>query len=240
MAAFISFLSLWLASWTDGPLPPAVITPLTDSIYVHTTYQLYGGKPFPSNGLIVRTSAGVVLVDTGWGKDQTREILRWVRRHLRQKVVLCLATHAHDDRVGGAPVLKRKNIPVWTSPSIAEKAAAQGYAGVEGRLSADTVLTVGATRFHAFFPGAGHSEDNVVVWLPRSRVLFGGCLVKSTEAGGLGNIADANLEEWGKTIRRLQNKFPDPAVVVPGHQAWGGAAALQHTLDLLDKHAAGR
>lgn len=34
------------------------------------------------------------------------------------------------------------------------------------------------------FFGGGHSFDNITVWLPSDKVLFGGCLVKSISANG--------------------------------------------------------
>jgi hypothetical protein len=63
--------------------------------------------------------------------------------------------------------------------------------------------------------------------------MYGGCLVKSTEAKDLGNIADANLAEWPKTIRKLIKRYPNPTYVVPGHFGWD-SKALQHTLKLLE------
>ena len=33
-----------------------------------------------------------------------------------------------------------------------------------------------------FYPGPGHAPDNVVVWVGRERLLFGGCLLKDEEA----------------------------------------------------------
>jgi hypothetical protein len=44
-------------------------------------------------------------------------------------------------------------------------------------------------------PGAGQTRDNVVAWSPEQRVLFGGCLLKPTSSGGLGNTADSVLAD---------------------------------------------
>ena len=52
-----------------------------------------------------------------------------------------------------------------------------------------TAVTVGTIE--VFFPGAGHTRDNLVVWLPEHRVLFGGCMVKSARGRTPGNLADA-------------------------------------------------
>ena len=49
-------------------------------------------------------------------------------------------------------------------------------------------VRAGTYSIEAFYPGPGHSPDNIVVWIPEARVLFGGCLVKSAGAKGLAAV----------------------------------------------------
>lgn len=205
-------------------------TALVPGVEVHTSYQIYDGERFPSNGLIVYTRDSVVLIDTGWGIKATREVLK----HLKGRpVAACIATHFHDDRTGGIPVLRKKGIPCWGTALTRELAIANGKAPPDARLPNDTTFTIDGVRFAVFFPGAGHAPDNIVVGLPDLHVLHGGCFVKSTEAGTLGNIADADLSSWPLAIERVRDRFPEAAHVIPGHQAWGGTELLDHTLQLL-------
>jgi metallo-beta-lactamase class B len=97
----------------------------------------------------------------------------------------------------------------------------------------DTTFVVGREHLELFYPGAGHTIDNSVVWIPERKILFGGCLVKSTSSTDLGNIADADLKEWPRSIHKVMDKFPATEVVIPGHGTSGGMELLQHTLDLL-------
>lgn len=222
-------------------LPEPQYHPLATGVYVHTSYRPYQGQPVPSNGLIVETATDVVLIDTGWDlagdTRNTRHLLDWVQTHLHKPVGLCIVTHAHDDRLGGIGLLQEKGIPVWSTPLTAQKARAAGYAPPAGLLPADTTFAHGGVTLRCFFPGEGHTPDNLVVWLPAQRLLHGGCLVKSVAAFGLGNIADANLKAWGQTIRTVIRTFPTVSTVVPGHDAWGDATALTHTLHLLEAFA---
>lgn len=233
---FVLFGATARNSVAQVAVPPASVTPIAPGVYVHTSYKLLDTYVFPSNGLIVDTDAGVFLVDTGWGEEPTREILQWISDSLHKAVTLCIVTHSHDDRVGGIAVLKERGIRTVSTPLTARKAKADGYVEPEGILPADTVLHIGSVAVETFYPGWGHAEDNIVVWLPQERILFGGCLVKSTESQGLGNIADADLANWGASIREVRNKFPEVELVVPGHQDWSeGTTALEHTLRLLEK-----
>ncbi len=214
---------------------PIKVEPLTKDFYVHISYQLLGGSPFPSNGLIVKTSKGVLLVDTGWGEAATREVYKWVRKNLREKVKLCIVTHSHGDRASGTGWLQKKGVQVISTPLTAEKSAVQGYAKPEGTLSNDTTLIFNGLKVQTYFPGEGHTNDNIVVYFPEQQLLFGGCFVKSYVAFGMGNIADANMEAWADSVENMMRKFPNMKFVIPGHQAWDDGASLLHTIELIKK-----
>lgn len=224
--------------------PKLTVTPLNDRVYVHTTYGQYQKSFVPSNGLIIRTNDGVVLVDTGWDSDgdndNTQQLLRWVADSLRQPVRLCIVTHAHEDRVGGISALRKAGVRVVSTPLTTKKAVKLGYEAPEGILPSDTTFTIGQEPIRCYFPGEGHTSDNIVVWLPRQQLLHGGCLVKSVAAFGMGNIADANLNEWANSVRKVISQFGSAKIVVPGHEEWGDTRALEHTLRLVEKHAASK
>lgn len=232
-------------SWAQTIQKPKLeITKLNENVFVHVTYGIYQNQAIPSNGLIVNTKDGVVLIDTGWDTkddtDNTRQILQWVDQHLHQPVKLCIVTHSHDDRVGGIGELKKAGIRVISTPLTAQKSTKEGYESPEAILPADTSFTIGEMPFRCFFPGEGHTSDNIVVWLPKYKILHGGCLVKSVGVFGMGNIADANLKEWENSTRRLITQFGSAKLVIPGHDQWGDKKALNHTLQLVKKYNASR
>ncbi|GAB3018857.1 subclass B1 metallo-beta-lactamase [Spirosoma pulveris] len=225
----------------SGQRPGLSVTPLNERVYVHTTYGMYGGTPVPSNGLIIKTKDGIVLVDTGWdtntNTDNTRELLQWVSKNLHQPVRLCIVTHGHEDRVGGISELRKAGIRVVSTPLTAQKSVKLGFESPEGILSNDTTFSIGKEPIRCYFPGQGHTADNIVVWLPNQKILYGGCLVKSVAVFGMGNLADANLNEWGNSIQNLMTQFKTARIVVPGHDEWTDTRSLAHTLQLLKKHA---
>lgn len=211
------------------------IKELTRDHYVFTTWKSYNGTPFPSNGLYVVTDSGVVLIDTPWDTSQTFPLLDSIQRKHGKKVIFCIATHYHDDRTGGFDQLKSIGIPTFTSYKTWLFSREEKAPLASGIFYHDTVFQAGNTRVETFYPGEGHTADNIVVWFPQSKVLYGGCFIKSTEAGGLGNIADANVEAWPESIRRMLKKYPEPRFVIPGHQGWDNRKSPEHTLKLLDQ-----
>ncbi len=239
-----SILFIHFVQAQPSPKPKLTVTRLTDRVYVHTSYGIYQKSPFPSNGLILKTDDGIVLVDTGWDTkddtDNTRQLLQWIADSLRQPVRLCIVTHAHEDRVGGISELRRAGVRVISTPLTAQKSVKLGYESPEGILPADTTFTVGQLPIRCYFPGEGHTSDNIVVWLPDQQILHGGCFVKSVAAFGMGNIADANLAEWANSVRKVMNQFGTAKLVIPGHDEWSDPKALEHTLRLLEKHSAAK
>jgi metallo-beta-lactamase class B len=209
------------------------ITRLTGDFYIYTTYNDFGGKPFPSNGMYVVTSEGVALFDTPWDKTQFQPLLDSIEKRHHQKVVMCVATHYHDDRTAGLGYYKTKGIPTWSSRQTLRLCRKHGENQGAASFKKDTVFTLGQYRFRTLYPGAGHTKDNIVIWFEKEKILYGGCLVKSTDNQSLGNIADADLKAWPKSIKKIMQLCPNPAYVIPGHFSWVDNKALEHTLRLL-------
>jgi metallo-beta-lactamase class B len=103
-------------------------------------------------------------------------------------------------------------------------------------MTQDSTFKIGKYSFQTYYAGQGHAPDNIVIWFENEKILYGGCLVKSTEATDLGNIAEANLKKWVSAIKKLQNKFKDPMFIIPGHNDWTSRDALIHTLRLIRQY----
>ena len=100
----------------------------------------------------------------------------------------------------------------------------------------DTTFHIGQYTFETFYPGKGHSPDNIVIWCNKQRILYGGCFIKSVETNSPGNLSDASIDEWIVSIKKVQAKFSKPEYIIPGHQSWASKRSLEHTLGILEKH----
>ncbi len=211
-----------------------VISHLTGNIYVYTTYKLYNGKPFPSNSMYMVTKRGVVMIDTPWDPEQVQPLLDSIKRRHNKDVVMCIVTHYHDDRSGGLDILKEKGIQTYSSVQTWQLSGEKHEKTAQNLFLNDTTFNVGGRSFQTFYPGEGHTKDNIVVWFPQDKVLYGGCLFKSTEVPDLGNVADANVKQWPETIHNVMQKYPNARFIIPGHYGWSKPQALTHTLQLLE------
>ncbi len=209
------------------------ITQLSGDFYIFTTYQTYKGTKVPANGMYVVTNEGVVLIDTPWDKTQLQPLLDHIKAKHNKDVVMSISTHFHEDRTSGLETLKAKGVKTYTTKKTDEFSQKKGYQRAEFLLEKDTTFKIGQYKFQTFYPGEGHAPDNIVVWFPKAKILYGGCFIKSTEATDIGNLSDANINQWSNSIRKVQKKFKNPKFVIPGHDSWASTESLNHTLKLI-------
>ena len=72
------------------------------------------------------------------------------------------------------------------------------------------------------------------MWLPQSKILFGGCLVKSLQSKTLGYTGDASIEQWPHSVEKVHLKYSEAKLVVPGHGKYGDIQLLEHTKKLAE------
>lgn len=226
---------------TAAEVPPGEVRlrQIHPDIWVHvSTMRFDDGSVYPMNGLVVRDGDGVLIVDTAWGEEATAALLNAIAVEIGRPVRRAVVTHFHDDRLSGAPVLERAGVAVYATPLTRKLALAENNAvptdSLVGLERPGAAATFGPIE--VVYPGAGHTVDNVVVYVPGARVLFGGCAVHEAARETAGNVADADLEAWPQSIRRVRARYPAVDLVVPGHGPPGGADLLAHTIDLVEGH----
>ena len=207
------------------------ITALSKNVYQYTSYLyvepwgMVGG-----NGLIVVDGQQAHLIDTPWTIADTKQLLQWLEsKELTLKSAII--SHSHDDASAGVSLLNELNIATYAT-ALTNKLLEAKSSDQTTQIINTNPYTVLPNSIEVFYPGAGHSDDNIVVWLPKERILFGGCFIKSLKSKTLGNIADASIKQWPYSIEKLIKKYPDINVVVPGHGKAGDMSLLKHTAAL--------
>ena len=208
---------------------PVEFIRLTDRITIHRSYELYEGMKTPSNGLIVEGESGVLLIDTAWNNEETKQILDYIRNKIQKNIDAVLITHFHSDRAGGIGALLENHIEVSMTKETAEL--------LRRNLSYKKIVfggqTIAGLSLDVEYFGPAHSHDNITVYFPNDKVFFGGCLVKSLNSTSIGNTTDADVKNWPRVIERMAKTYEDAEIVVPGHGDPGNRALFTHTLELL-------
>jgi metallo-beta-lactamase class B len=209
------------------------ITHLKDNFYVYVSYGTYNGEKYPANAMYLVTAKGVILFDTPWGDQYYQPLLDsiWKRHH--QKVIMCISTHFHTDRTGGLKYYRSKGIKTYATHQTDSLCIVHGDNRPQYLIPQDTTFDIGGYQFETFYAGPGHTMDNIEILFPKERILYGGCFIKSVEDKTLGNLDDADVKNWGQSIKTLQQKFPRPEFVICGHNDWHNKNSVQHTLNMV-------
>jgi len=139
------------------------ITQLTGDFYVFTTFNSYKGTLVPANGMYLVTNDGVMMFDTPWDTTQFQPLLDSIKIRHRKNVVACIATHFHEDRTGGLQYYSQRGIKTYTTTKTDELSRNRGMKRAEFLVHKDTVFMIGQYSFQTYFPGPGHTPDNIVV-----------------------------------------------------------------------------
>ena len=225
---FISILILLFA----GIIPPVYATKSDDKGATYETFMLANelkvihilpsvyviedqGGIAPAYSMIVDISDdNLLLVDTS-DPEKTKQVLAWANKKLNNKKIVAINTHHHSDRTGGNAVLLKEKIPVYGSDLTAKLSKEKHetppdhiFPALDGK-----TLSFGDKKVIIYYPGPAHSEDNVVVYIPHLKLLFGGCIVVAMQNVYL--VDGVNIKNWPSAIEKL--KQFDVEWVIPGH-----------------------
>ena len=208
-----------------------VIKKLTKNTYLHTSFlktKEYGSVP--CNGVIIVEDGEAIVIDTPIDSVSTEELINFIHTQLNANITIVIPTHYHIDCIGGLDVfLADETTTVASFRTISQLPTELDK--VEFTFYSDTLISLGKHEINIFYPGPGHTEDNIVAYYPKDQMLFGGCLIKAIDATK-GNLQDANTEEWSNSIERIEMKFPEIEVLVPGHGEAGDTSLLSYTYQL--------
>ncbi|KAF2334507.1 MAG: subclass B1 metallo-beta-lactamase [Flavobacterium nitrogenifigens] len=236
LATIVLFLVIVSNSFGQSKNSPLQISHLTGDFYVYRTFNDYKGVKVSANAMYVVTKEGVVLFDAPWDKTQFQPLLDSIEAKHNKKVVMVFATHSHEDRAGGLDFYKQKGIRTYSGKLTDEILKKNNEGRAEFIIPDDATFTVGQYTFEVYYPGKGHAPDNIVVWFGKEKILYGGCFIKSAEAKDLGNLGDADVKEWERSIKKVQSKFKYPKYVIPGHDDGTTSESINHTLKLVQDY----
>lgn len=209
-----------------------IIKQLTEKTFVHISYlktQDFGNVA--CNGMIYINENEAMVFDTPTDNNGSKELINWLKNNKEVNIRGVVATHFHDDCLGGLSAFHENNIPSYASKHTIILATQQNVEVPENNLDFDNSLELNGEKVSSFFFGEGHTKDNIVCYIPSEKVLFGGCLIKEINATK-GYLGDANTAEWSNTVLKLKKNLPDVKYIIPGHGKTGSTELLNYTIEL--------
>lgn len=209
-----------------------IIYQVTESTYVHVSYletDDYG--KVACNGMIFRNNNEAAVFDTPTNDEASAELINWLQNEQKLNVVAVVPTHWHSDCLGGLGQFHDSGATSFANELTVQLASEDGQVSPKNGFKKSKNLKIGNQEIELLFPGVGHTFDNIVAYVPSEKVLFGGCLVKSLNAGK-GWTGDGDTKQWPKTIETVKVKYPNVQWVIPGHGKSGDQKLLDYTIDL--------
>jgi cyclase len=218
----------------------AELRKVADDVYA------FVGKRNDANALVVVTSEGVVLVDTGNNPPETRLLRQFIGAVTAQPVRWVVITQNHGDHVGGAPlfsppatvIVHERVAKDWASwrpyqvkswrKRFRERAQALREASPLGDVVSfrdGLTLHLGGKTIELIYVGDPYNPGDIAVWLPQSGVMHAGFV------GYIDRHPDIRPDySHGTTagmLKQLDVLRPlDPRVMVPAHGPVGTAKDL--------------
>ena len=230
-------------TWLLLLLPPlaaqaveVTFRPVADGVYAFVGET--GARSLRNEGLnanlgLVVTPAGAVLIDSGATFQGARQIHEAVRRITPQPVKWVINTGGQDHRWLGNGYFQAQGAELIAHAGGQADMANRGndhllaLRAALGPLADGTVptlptrwlagpdeqLALGGVAFQFRHRGGAHTPGDLLVWLPRQRVLFAGDTVYVNRM--LGVLPVSHTGRWLKTFEVIEQL--DPKVLVPGH-----------------------
>lgn len=211
------------------------ISHLTGDFYIYTTYNTYEESLIPANGMYLVTNNGVAMFDTPWDTTQFQPLLDSIKLKHNKNVVFAIATHWHNDKTAGLEYYRQQGVKTYTTVRTDEFSKKNNMKRAEFLIAKDTVFNVGQYSFETYYPGEGHTADNIVIWFNKEKILYGGCLIKGVDAKNLGYLGDANTTAYATTLKRVQQKCPAPKFIIVSHSDWDNVNSLKHSIKMAKK-----
>nr|AIA12314.1 SPM_beta_lactamase [uncultured bacterium] len=214
---------------------------------------------YDTNVLLAKMPGRTVVIASSFiDTPKTAKLIAWINQTLKPKEIRAINTHFHFDGTGGNEAYHQEGVQTWSTQqtlslykaradsmrssladSLNDKQHGKDLRATNNTL-ADHIFNAAdglewdfqGEKLIVYYPGPAHSPDNLVVYLPSKRILFGGCMVRALDYD-LGNTADADLKNYYKSALSLK-RFP-AEIVIPGHGQKGGMDLIDHTITLASK-----
>ncbi len=215
----VQFLSGQTINISDG----LTAIKIAEGVYIHTYDN--------SNGIIIVNNGEAIIVSTPPSDDATLKLIDWAKENLKANITGYVIDMWHPDAMEGLDVVQKLGIKSYSSELTRTIAKEKGLPIPDIGFDSKLELKAGNEKLICWYFGPAHTKDGIAVWIPKEKILFGGNEIRNFN-GWVGNIADADLNEWSKTIEKVKKEFGSAKIVIPGHGKFGGPELIDYTIKL--------
>ncbi len=208
------------------------INEISPGIFVHVTFlatEDYGNVA--CNGMVVINEGEALVFDTPTDDSVSMELINWVKTEQNAVVKGVVINHFHADCLGGLEAFHKEGIDSYANQTTINLALKNKLTAPLISFEQSLKLKAGKLVVENRFFGEAHSPDNIISYVRKQNIMFGGCMVKALKAKQ-GYLGDANVEQWSQTVKNIKSAYQKVEKVIPGHGAVGGIELLDYTISL--------
>ncbi|TMG96138.1 MAG: MBL fold metallo-hydrolase [Betaproteobacteria bacterium] len=220
--AFFVVASTMSTAQTPGAPPPAAPPPLfattkiADNVYVFR----YGGY----QSMFVVTPEGVIATDPiAYLRPQAAQTyIDEIRKITRAPIKYLVYSHHHYDHIAGGKPFKDAGASVIAHKNARAKLEALKYPDVvlpDMVVDQHSTIELGGTRVDLIYVGRNHSDNSLVMLLPKEKILFAVDFIP-VQAVMFRDMPDGFLPDWFDSLDRVLAL--DFTTLIPGHPGPGG------------------
>jgi len=244
--------SMFSSAWAENAIFDFSVTPIADNVYSIVSPSF--GLPTPknkgwnSNSHFVVTDKGVLLFDTGSSEIIGNEIKKAIKSVTQKPVRWVVNSHSHADHWLGNAGFSDTDAEIIASgravtimkedgqgPVNAFSRMTKGATGATHLVYPTLLLAQGEKRnfggvdVEFIFSNDAHSPGDILMWLPKQKIIFGGDVLSSqwmpilTYHGDIPHLIDTL---YG--VAKLQ-----PEIVLTGHGEATTAKSIKRDADLV-------
>jgi glyoxylase-like metal-dependent hydrolase (beta-lactamase superfamily II) len=230
----VSALSVTPALAAGSPVKATQVAPNVWFVQGEAALGSAANRNFISNAGFVVTPQGVVVVDALGSPTLAEELISEIRRVTRKPIRYVIVTHFHADHIYGLQAFKAVGAKIVAHPAGREylnsetaqrrmEASRQELfpwidettrlvPADDWLVGGDMILRLGGQEFRIRHVGPAHTPEDLVVYLPKSGVMFAGDLVFR---GRIPYVGQADSRQWIESLNRLLSLAP--RLIIPGH-----------------------
>ena len=210
------------------------VIPVSDHSYLHISYLETDNRGVEGyNGYIHVDNGEAIVFDSPTSKEGAQELIQWIENSLDAKVKALVTSDLRGEGLGGLEVFHEADINSYIHVSALSLVKEQGGTFPMKDFERQQVLQIGETEVISSFLGEGLTQGNIVSFIATDQVLLGGALVQSPREEKR-DWEGANIDEWPKTLRRIQEEFSETETIIPSQGFPGGGELLEYTLGLFE------
>lgn len=216
-----SGLSLSAAIESEGTLAREQ-QPVITSIQVSERIWMFSGRG--GNIGVIITDDGVVVIDTQY-EDIAPAIVEQIGTLTDQPIRYIINTHIHGDHVGGNAYMQQYGAIIAHQNTYDRMLVRWEGEGAPGRGDGFPQLTfrdsftlnIGGIEIQLFHLGRGHTDTDVVVWVPSENVIHVGDLLFNRMTPYVDVSNGSHTGMWISVINQVIQRINSDTRVIPGH-----------------------